>query len=130
MKQQKQTGKLEATSSLLGNLKTLFLTILGLIVLVAVIVAFINSQNNSDNSSMSTGEAQKKCVVITLVGYKKTGMEQSVDEAQRHCMAMWDSPEREKTFVEFVTKEWEANKDEVFEGKTVETIYEEMKESL
>ena len=130
MKAKKQTGKLEATVSILNGLKTIILTVLGLALLIGVIVAFINSQNKTDDSSTSTTEAQKKCVVVTIVGYKKAGERISVDEAQRHCMAMWDSPEREKTFREYMTKEWEANKDEVYDGKTIEAIYEEMKDSL
>lgn len=130
MKAKKQSGKLEATASILDNLKTIIITVLGLALLIGVIVAFINSQNKTDDSSMSTTEAQKKCVVVTIVGYKKAGERISVDEAQRHCMAMWDSPEREKTFREYMTKEWEANKDEVYDGKTIEAIYEEMKDSL
>lgn len=130
MKAQKQSSKSEATISIIDNLKTIVLTVIGLAILIGVIVAFITSPNKTDDSSMSTTEAQKKCVVVTIVGYKKTGEGISVDEAQRHCMAMWDSPEREKTFREYMTKEWEANKDEVYDGKTIEAIYEEMKDSL
>ena len=130
MKAKKQSGKLEATSSILDNLKTIILTVLGLAILIGVIVAFINSQNKPDDSSMSTTEAQKKCVVITMVGYEKANEEISVDEAQKYCLAMWDSPEREKSFVEYITKEWENNKDEVVNGKTIEAIYEERKNSL
>lgn len=130
MSAQNQSSKLEATASILDNLKTIILTLIGLAIFIALIFAFINSQNKSDDSSMSIEEAQKKCVVITLVGYQKAGEEMSIDEAQSYCLAMWDSPEREKTFKEYITKEWESNKNNVFDGKTIESIYEEMKDSL
>lgn len=135
MKQQnksKQPSKLEATSVALSSLGKLILLIIGLAIFIWLIISIIGAQlsKSGEDSTMSTGEAQKKCVVITLVGYQKEGIEQSVDEAQKHCMAMWDTPEREKTFIEFVTKEWEAWKNETIEGKTVEDLYEEMKESL
>ena len=130
MSAQNQSSKLEATASILDNLKTIILTLIGLAIFIALIFAFINSQNKSDDSSMSIEEAQKKCVVINLVGYQKAGEEMSVNEAQSYCLAMWDSPEREKTFKEYITKEWESNKNEVFDGKTIESIYEEMKDSL
>lgn len=130
MKAKKQSGKLEATASILDNLKTIILTVLGLAILIGVIIAFITTQNKTDGSSMSIEEAQKKCVVITMVGYEKANEEISVDEAQKHCLAMWDSPEREESFKEYITKEWEANKNEVFNSKTIEAIYEERKNSL
>lgn len=135
MKQQnktKQPSKLEATGTVFSNLGKLILLIIGLVIFIWLIISIIGAQlsKSGDGSTMSVGVAQKKCVVITLVGYQKEGIVQSVDEAQKHCMAMWDSPEREKTFIEFVTKEWEAWKNETFEGKTVETLYEEMKDSL
>lgn len=105
-------------------------------------IAAIFSDSSKKNTNEATGqvdnptqemnilEAQKKCVVLTMIGSEKAGVEMSVDDAQKHCLAMWDSPEREKVFKDTITKEWEANKNEVYYGKTIEKIYEERKESL
>lgn len=85
-----------------------------------------NSQTDGSKSTMTITEAQDKCVILTFIGFKKANYENATkEEANRHCLAMWDSPEREKTFIEYVTKEWEANKSEVYDGKTVEQIYNE-----
>lgn len=123
---------MDNASKIIKNLTTIVFTVIGLAIVIAIVVAVIKAQTEtSDDGTMSIDEAQKKCVVLTMVGYQKaTGTEQNVQEAQKHCLAMWDSPEREKTFKEYVEKEWENNKDEVFNGKTIETIYEERKASL
>ena len=105
----------------------------GIIIAVVVVIVMIitNINKPSEEPGMSIGEAQKKCVVITMVGYEKaTGEKQNVDDAQKHCLAMWDSPQREKDFIEYVTKEWNNNKDEDFKGQTIEKYYNDIKDTL
>ena len=130
MKAQKQPGKLEATASILDNLKTIILTIIGLAILIGVIIAVIKVQSEDKaDGSISIEEAQAKCMLIDeynqVTELGKTFSQDVVNEAERFCLAQWDTPEREKDFKNSIPKDWEAMKDKVLDGYTLEQLYEE-----
>ena len=133
MKAQKQPGKLEATASILDNLKTIILTIIGLAIFIALIFAFINSQSKTNDLSMSIEEAQEKCMLM-----EEADMVNLMDEpfgsattkkAEEHCFSLWDMSKNpnntEESFIKMVEADWEAQKTQVLEGYTLEQLYEE-----
>lgn len=130
MKAQKQPGKLEATVSILDNLKTIILTIIGLAILIGIIIAVIKVQSeNKADESISIEEAQAKCMLIDeynqVTELGKTFSQDVVNEAERFCLTQWDTPDRENDFKNSIPKDWEAMKDKVLDGYTLEQLYNE-----
>ena len=129
MKAQKQPGKLEATASILDNLTTIILTLIGLAIFIAVIFFFINLQTKSDDSSMSIEEAQEKCMLMEEADLVNTMGEEfgpaTTKKAERFCLSAWDTSEKEATFKEDVKIDWENRKTEILEGYTLEELYNE-----
>ena len=125
-------GKLEkvdkAFDSIKGILGGLF-TIAIVVFIVIVVINVINGNKGSDDK-MSVLEAQDKCVIINWIGFQKADYDGSIEDANKHCLAMWDSPDREESFIDYVTKEWEVYKDEVYNGKTYTDYYNEYKDSI
>lgn len=125
----KQSNKLEATASIMDNLKTIILTIIGLAIFIALIFAFINSQNKPDDSSMSISEAQEKCMLMEEADLVNTMGEEfgsaTTKKAEQFCLSAWDTSEKEATFKEDVKTDWENRKTEILEGYTLEQLYNE-----
>ena len=129
MSAQNQSSKLEATASILNNLKTILLTLIGLAIFIALIFAFINSQNKSNDSSISISEAQEKCMLMEEADLVNTMGEpfgsETTKKAEQFCLSAWDTSEKEATFKEDVKTDWENRKSEVLEGYTLEQLYNE-----
>lgn len=126
-------GKIEKANKGATAIKGILGGILSIAIGVGVIVLLINmfSNNSNNDGRMSISEAQKKCTVFSFVGFKKADYEPAtLEEASKHCLAMWDAPEREDTFIDYVTKEWETWKNQEYEGQTVEEFYNEVKDSI
>lgn len=126
-------GKLEKVDKAFDSVKSIIWGVILIAIAIGAVVFFVNkpTENKEEETRMSITEAQKKCTVFSFVGFKKADYEKAtIEEASKHCLAMWDSPDREDTFIDYVTKEWEAWKDEEYEGQTVEEIYNDMKDSL
>ena len=55
----------------------------------------------------------------------KTFSQEVIEEAERFCLSQWDSPEREKDFLNFTPKDWEVMKGKELNGYTLQEIYDE-----
>lgn len=127
---QKKSGKLEATVSIIDNLKTIILTIIGLAILIGVIVAIIKVQTTpSSDPGISTTEAQTKCILMEEADLVNLSGEPLNDatrkKAENLCLSQWDTADKEASFKEIIKSDWETRKTEVLNGYTLEQIYNE-----
>lgn len=96
--------------------------------IIAIIVIFITNLNKPKEEmeeTISTTEAQKKCVVMEMVDIWQTGGDRDtvVETARKHCLESWNTPEKEKIFRKTIQDDWNNRKNEVFEGETLEDFY-------
>lgn len=106
----------------------------GLIAIIIIAVIAINIANNKNNSQkMSIQEAQAKCMLMNEWGQVneigKPFSQEVIEEAERFCLSQWDSPEREKDFLNFIPKDWEVMKGKELNGYTLQQLYDENKNS-
>lgn len=102
----------------------------GLIAIIIIAVIALNIANNKNNGQkMSIQEAQAKCMLMNEWGQVneigKTFSQEVIEEAERFCLSQWDSPEREKDFLNFTPKDWEVMKGKELNGYTLQEIYDE-----
>lgn len=125
-------GKLEKIDKVFDSIKGIIggvLVIVITVVIAVVIIKAINSGEKESDDRMSVYEAQDKCVIINWIGFQKANYEnKDIEEANEYCLAMWNSPNREDSFIEYVAKEWEIYKDEVYNGKSYTDYYNEYRD--
>ena len=98
----------------------------GVIVFIVVINMFTGSSD--DEGLISITEAQEKCIVMETydsIRYNGEPASTAREKAEKHCLSLWDTPEKEKEFRKYMEEDWQTVKDEVYEGKTYEQYYNE-----
>ena len=102
--------------------------VVGVIVAIIIISIALNMPKEKD-LGMNIQEAQAKCMLMNEWGQVneigKPFSQEVVEEAERFCLSQWDSPEREKDFLNFTPKDWEVMKGKELNGHTLQEIYDE-----
>ena len=114
------------SQSIRGILWGIILIIIGVVVIIALINMFKGDPD--DEGLISTTEAQEKCVVMETydsIRYNGESTNTAKEKAEKHCLSLWDTPEKEKEFRKYIEEDWQTVKDEVYEGKTYEQYYNE-----
>ena len=114
------------SKSIRGILWGILLIIIGVVVIIALINMFKGDPD--DEGLISTTEAQEKCVVMETydsIRYNGESTSTAKEKAEKHCLSLWDTPEKEKEFRKYIEEDWQTVKDEVYEGKTYEQYYNE-----
>lgn len=81
---------------------------------IAVVIIFVTNLNKPKeevSETISTYEAQKKCVIMESIG----GL--SVDNARKYCLSQWNSTDKEDTFRTEIQTRWEERKNETVDSE-------------
>lgn len=132
MKQKKSAG-LEPTNKSSISLKKIILIALGILLFIGLLAFIVNPQKDSgtDDGLMPITEAQAKCKLMELsdrVNYMgEPNNENTARDAEKHCLSLWDTPEKQEEFRRYIKNDWETEKTITIEGLTLEQIYDNSK---
>lgn len=117
---------MEVSKNIRGILGGIIMVIIGIVIIMVLVNMF---SKEPEDGSISIEEAQTKCMLMEEADLVNLSGEPFGDattkEAEKHCLSLWDSPEKESTFKEIIESDWESRKTEVLEGYTLEQLYNE-----
>lgn len=91
-----------------------------IVAVVVVIIIAINSGKPKEPETISTYDAQKKCVIMETAG----GL--TVDNARKYCLSQWNTPEKQEEFPVTIQAKWQEKKDTKINAKKLTGKNEEM----
>lgn len=98
--------------------------------LIIIIIFAVSNNGGKDDGGMSIDEAHGKCVAMEMADLWLYNPDHSnlYERANESCFLSRGSSDKEKEFIEVIEVDWEAHKDDVVDGITIQELYEKIKQ--